>query len=79
MRSEGMEDMIRHTVGLVTSQNGWLKARNKYRGIALSGEDWCDVWHGRLIITPDGIGNNNNNNNNNNGRNGSFFTWLATS
>ena len=25
-------------------------------GIALDGEDWCDVRHGRLIITPDGTG-----------------------
>ena len=36
MGSEGMEDigLGRHT--LVTSQNEWLKAWNKYRGIALA-------------------------------------------
>ena len=56
MGSEGLEDIRRHTV--VTSQNGWLKAWNKYRWIALDGEDRCDVRHGRLIITPDGIGKN---------------------
>ena len=47
----------RHTV--VTSQHGWLNAWNKYLGIALNGEGWCVVRHGRLIITPDGIGNQN--------------------
>ena len=50
-----MEDQIRHTA--VTSQNGRLKARSESRrkhGIALDGEDWYDVQHGRLIITPDG-------------------------
>ena len=47
MGSEGLEDTRCHTVGLVTSQNGWLKARNKYRGIALDGEDVCDVGHDR--------------------------------
>ena len=36
MGSEGMEDIRRHTV--VTSQNGWLKAWNKYRWISLDGE-----------------------------------------
>ena len=48
-------DLRCHT--LVTSQNGYLKAWNKSRGtrgIVLDGEDWCDVRHGRLIITPDG-------------------------
>ena len=53
MGSEGLEDIIRHTVA--TSRNGCLKARNKSRvtrGIALDGEYRCDVWHGRLIITP---------------------------
>ncbi len=56
MGSEGLEDIGRHTVIGLTSQNGWLKA---CRGIALDGEDWCDVRHGRLIITPDGIGKQN--------------------
>ena len=46
MGSEGSEYMRRPTVGLVASQNGWLKARNRYRGIALDGEDVCDVRHG---------------------------------
>ena len=45
---------------VVTSQNGWLKAWNRYCGIALDGEDWCDVRHGRLITIPDGIGNKKN-------------------
>ena len=54
MGSEGWEDIGRHTV--VTSQNGWLNAS---RGIALDGEDWYDVRHGRLIIIPDGIGKKN--------------------
>ena len=44
MGSEGLEDIRRHAV--VTSQHGWLKAWNKYRGIARDGEDWCDVGHG---------------------------------
>ena len=55
MGSKGVEDQRRHTA--VTSQNGRLKAwsetREKHR-IALDGEDWYDVQHGRLIITPDG-------------------------
>ena len=37
MGSDGVEDLRCHTV--VTSQNGWLKAWNKSRGIALDGED----------------------------------------
>ena len=55
MGSEGVEDQIRPTAK--TSQNGRMKARSesqeKHR-IALDGEDWYDVRHGRLIITPDG-------------------------
>ena len=58
MGSEGSEDIKRHTI--VSSQNGLLKAWNKYCGIALDGEDWCHVRHGRLIITPDGIGKKKN-------------------
>ena len=60
MGSEGVEDIRRHTV--ITSQNGWLKAWNKYkyRGIALDGEYRCYVRHGRLTITPDGIGKRKN-------------------
>ena len=57
MGSEGLEDVRHHTV--VTSQHGWLKAWNKYRGIALNAEGRCDVRHGRLILTPDGIGKQN--------------------
>ena len=49
MGSEGLEDIIR-----------WREAWDKYRGIALDGEDWCDVRHGRLIITPDGTGKKKN-------------------
>ena len=55
MGSEDVEDQRRHTA--VTSQNGRLKARSESRGthgIALDGDDRCDVQHGRLIITPDG-------------------------
>ena len=52
MGSECLEDIIHHTV--VTSQNGWLRTWNKYRGIAPDGEDWCDMRHGRQIVTPDG-------------------------
>ena len=52
MGREGLEYIIHHTV--VTSHNGWLITGNTYRGIVLDGEDWCDVRHGRLIITPDG-------------------------
>ena len=54
MGREGEEDQRRHTA--VTSQNGCMKAWNESRGthgIALDGEDWYDVRHGRLIITPD--------------------------
>ena len=58
MGREGLEDIIRHTV--VTSQNGWLKTWNKSRWIALGGENRCDVRHGWLIITPDGIRKNKN-------------------
>ena len=50
-----MEDQRRRTA--VTSQNGRLKAWSESRGkhgIALDGEDWYGVRHGRLIITPDG-------------------------
>ena len=55
-----MEDQRRHTA--VTSQNGCLKAWSKphgTHGIALDGEDWYDVRHGRLIITPDGTAKEN--------------------
>ena len=31
----------------------WKKSR-LIRGIALDGEDWCDVLQGRLITTTDG-------------------------
>ena len=58
MGSEGYEDIGHHTA--VTSQDGWLKAWNKYCGIALDGEDWCEVQHGRLTITPDGTGKKKN-------------------
>ena len=55
MGSERVEDQRRHRA--LKSQNGRLKARSesqeKHR-IALDGEDWYDVRHGRLIITPDG-------------------------
>ena len=55
MGSEGVADLIRHTE--ITSQNGclktWSESRGKH-GIALDGEYWYDVRHGRLIITPDG-------------------------
>ena len=37
--------------------NWYLKAWNKFRWIhriALDVDDWYDVWHGRLIVTPDG-------------------------
>ena len=30
----------------------WSESRGKH-GIVLDGEDWYDVKHGRLIITPD--------------------------
>ena len=52
-----VEDQIHHTAVGLTSQNGRLKARSESRGkhgIALDGEDWYDVRHWRLIITPDG-------------------------
>ena len=55
MRSECVEDCRCHTV--ITSHNGCLKAWSESRGkhgIALDGEDWYHVRHGRLIITPDG-------------------------
>ena len=50
-----MEDQIHHTTA--TSRNGCLKTWSKSRvthKIALNGEDWYDLRHGRLIITPDG-------------------------
>ena len=55
MGSEDVEDQRRHTA--VTSQNGCLKTWSESQGkheIALDGEDWYDVRHGRLIISPDG-------------------------
>ena len=54
MGSERVEAQRRHTT--VTSQNVCMKTWSKSRGthgIALNGEDWYDVRHGRLIITPD--------------------------
>ena len=53
--SESVEDQIRHTAP--TSQNGCLKAWSGSRGahgIALDWEDWYDMRHGRMIVTPDG-------------------------
>ena len=50
-----MEDQRRHTTA--TSRNGYMEAWSESRGthgIALNGEDWCDVRDGRLTITPDG-------------------------
>ena len=58
MGSEGFDDIRRHAVK--TSRNGWLKAWNKYRGIALGGEDRGGVRHGWLIIPSDGIGKKKN-------------------
>ena len=58
--SARLQTLGRHTVVGLPSQHEWLKAWNKYRGIALDGEDWCDVRHGRLIVTPDGIGKKKN-------------------
>ena len=55
MGSERLEDITRHTVPGSDITNGWLKAWNKYRGIALDAEDLFDVQLGRLIITPDVI------------------------
>ena len=55
MGSESVEDQIRHTA--VASQNGCLKAWSESRGthgVALKGENWYDVRHGRLIIIPGG-------------------------
>ena len=55
MGNEGVEDQRRHSTA-VTSQNGCLKAWSESwgkHGIALD-EDWYDVRHGQLIITPDG-------------------------
>ena len=52
MGREGLEDIRRHIESTVAaSQDGWLKAWNKSRGIALDEEDRCGVRHGRLIIT----------------------------
>ena len=55
MGSEGVDDQRHHRA--VTSQHGCLKAWSESRGthgIALNGDDWYDVRHGWLIITPDG-------------------------
>ena len=55
MGSDGVGELIRHTVAKY--QKGYVKAWNKSRGnngIALHGEDWCDVRFGRVIIIPDG-------------------------
>ena len=55
MGSKGVADQRHHTA--VTSQKGCLKAWSESREthrIALNGEDWYDVRHWRLIITPDG-------------------------
>ena len=58
-----LADKSRHTVVTsLCSQNGWLKAWNKYCGIAVDGEEWCDVRHGRLIVAPGGMVKNQNQN-----------------
>ena len=55
MGSEGVADQRRHAE--ITSQHGclktWIESRGKH-WIALDGEYWYDLRHGRLIITPDG-------------------------
>ena len=57
MGRDGEEDRrVRHRI-LATSQNGWVGVWKKSRGtqwIVLDGEDWCEVLHGQLNITPDG-------------------------
>ena len=55
MGSDGVEDLRHRTV--TTSQNGWVEVWTKShgtRGITPCGENWCEVLHGRLIITTDG-------------------------
>ena len=54
MVNDGVEDLRRHRVA--TSQNKWLKAWNKSRGLAGSCymEKIGRCAQGRLIITPDG-------------------------
>ena len=47
-----MEDQRRHT-SQSECPKAWSESRGKHR-IALDGEGWYDVRHGRLIITPDG-------------------------
>ena len=50
MGSDGKEG-LRHRI-LATSQIGWLgvwKKSRGTRGIALDGEDWCELLHGRLL------------------------------
>ena len=43
MGNKGFEDILHHTIV------GCLKSWNKYRGIALDGEERCDVQHGWLV------------------------------
>ena len=43
MGCEGVVDLRSYSSNITT----WKHARKEE-------EDWCDVWHGRLIITPDG-------------------------
>ena len=54
MGNDGVEDLRHHTVS--TSQKGWVREKlRETREIVLGEESWCEVLHGGLIITPDGI------------------------
>ena len=48
---QGAEDQRHHTVE--TSQSGWAEVWKQSCGIVLDGENWCEVLHGRLIVTRD--------------------------
>ena len=52
----------RHKTSYCSNITKWMAKRNNYnyREISLDGEYRCYVRHGRLIITPDGIGQRKN-------------------
>ena len=47
MGSDGVDDLRR------SNNTKWIA--ESMEQITLDGEDWYDVRHGRLIITPDGV------------------------
>ena len=58
MGIDDVEELRHHAVA--TSQNGWVEVGKKSRGIALDGQNRCELLRWRLVIIPDGTAKEEN-------------------